>query len=51
MYKIPIPPIKEQDRIVREIDKLSSEISRAIARVQELELGVQEAISKVWDAN
>ena len=51
MYKIPLPPIEEQDRIVSEIDKLTSEISRAIARVQELEIGVQEAISKVWDAN
>jgi type I restriction enzyme M protein len=51
MYKIPIPPIKEQDRIVREIDKLRSEISEATARVQELELGVQEAISEVWNAD
>ena len=51
MYKIPIPPIEEQDRIVFEIDQLTSEISRAIARVQELEIGVQEVISKVWDAN
>jgi type I restriction enzyme S subunit len=51
MYKIPIPPIEEQNRIVSEIDKLTREISRAIARVQELEIEVQEAISEVWDAN
>jgi type I restriction enzyme M protein len=49
MYRIPIPPIEEQNRIVKAIDKLTNEIVAAVARVEELELQVQDAISLVWD--